>query len=164
MPPLPNEPPTPEFAGAYYKVYGKVLPVDECARMRFYRHLVVPVLARPSRREGEAGRAGVVDALGSAGDPHRGARRVGRGRRRAARRGRSRPTRSRSSCSGSWAVSLLPRRLALFGVALLAYQTLVAMGFAGATRYRVPWDFLIALVSGGGDVVGSRSATEAVSA
>ncbi len=40
VPPLPNEPPTPEFAGAYYKVYGKVLPVDECARMRFYRHLV----------------------------------------------------------------------------------------------------------------------------
>ena len=41
VPPLPNEPPTPEFAGDYYKVYGKVLPVDECGRMRFYRHLVV---------------------------------------------------------------------------------------------------------------------------
>ena len=42
---------------------------------------------------------------------------------------------------------LLPGRLALLGVALLVYQTLVAMGFAGATRYRVPWDFLIALAA-----------------
>jgi len=40
VPPLPNEPPTPEFAGDYFKVYDKVLPVDECGRMRFYRHLV----------------------------------------------------------------------------------------------------------------------------
>jgi hypothetical protein len=30
---------------------------------------------------------------------------------------------------------------------LLGYQTLVAIGFAGDTRYRVPWDFLLALVA-----------------
>jgi hypothetical protein len=48
---------------------------------------------------------------------------------------------------GILGVWLLPGRLALFGVVLLAYQTLVAMGFAGATRYRVPWDFLIALAA-----------------
>jgi len=30
---------------------------------------------------------------------------------------------------------------------LLGYQTVVAMGFAGDTRYRVPWDFLLALVA-----------------
>jgi hypothetical protein len=46
---------------------------------------------------------------------------------------------------GLLGVWLLPGRLALLGVTLLAYQTLVAIGFAGATRYRVPWDFLIAL-------------------
>ena len=42
---------------------------------------------------------------------------------------------------------VVPRRLAWLAVALLAYQTLVAMGFAGATRYRVPWDFLLALAT-----------------
>ena len=42
---------------------------------------------------------------------------------------------------------VLPRRLAWLTVALLAYQTVVAMGFAGATRYRVPWDFLLALAA-----------------
>ena len=40
-----------------------------------------------------------------------------------------------------------PRRVAVLAVLLLGYQTLVAMGFAGDTRYRVPWDFLLALVA-----------------
>ena len=42
---------------------------------------------------------------------------------------------------------LLPRRLAALAVLLLAYDTLTAMLFAGETRYRVPWDFLIALLA-----------------
>jgi hypothetical protein len=33
-------------------------------------------------------------------------------------------------------------------VLLLAYQTIVAVLFVGETRYRVPWDFLIALCAG----------------
>jgi len=32
-------------------------------------------------------------------------------------------------------------------VLLLAYQTAVAMIFVGVTRYRVPWDFLLALLA-----------------
>jgi 4-amino-4-deoxy-L-arabinose transferase-like glycosyltransferase len=144
VPPLPNEPPTPEFAGAYYKVYGKVLPVDECARMRVYRHLVLEfwrqhpgekaklagqateMLWNPQaiRTEGRAESGGAVDKL-----------------RRWAQPAYSIPL----FVLGLLGVWLLPGRLALLGVALLAYQTLVAIGFAGATRYRVPWDFLIAL-------------------
>jgi 4-amino-4-deoxy-L-arabinose transferase-like glycosyltransferase len=146
VPPLPNEPPTPEFAGAYYEVYGKVLPVDECARMRVYRHLVFEfwrdhpgekaklagqaseLLWNPQalRTEGRAESGGAVDAL-----------------RRWAQPTYSIPL----FVLGLLGVWLLPGRLALLGVALLAYQTLVAVGFAGATRYRVPWDFLIALAA-----------------
>ena len=146
VPPLPDEPPTPEFAGAYYKVYGKVLPVDECARSRVYRHLVfefwrehpgekAKLAAQASemlwdphaiRTEGRAESGGLVDTL----------RRWGQ------------PTFSIALFAlGLLGVWLLPGRLALVGVALLAYQTLVAMGFAGATRYRVSWDFLIALAA-----------------
>jgi 4-amino-4-deoxy-L-arabinose transferase-like glycosyltransferase len=146
VPPLPNEPPTPEFAGAYYKVYGKVLHVDECARMRFYRHVVFQFWREhPGEKAKLAGQA--AEMLWNP---------------RAIR------TEGRSESGGfvdklrTWAqpaytiplyvlalvgVFLLPRRLALFAVALLAYQTLVAMGFAGATRYRVPWDFLLALAA-----------------
>src|SRR5207244_2696484 len=37
---------------------------------------------------------------------------------------------------------LAPRRYAALALLLLAYQTGVAMLFAGDTRYRAPWDFL----------------------
>ena len=42
---------------------------------------------------------------------------------------------------------LMPRRIAVLIVLLLAYQTVVAVGFAGDTRYRVPWDFTLALAA-----------------
>jgi hypothetical protein len=121
-----------------------VLPVDECARMRVYRHLVfefwrehprekAKLAAQASqmlwdpqaiRTEGRAESGGLVDRL-----------------RKWAQPAYSIPL----FVLGLLGVWLLPGRLALFGVALLAYQTLAAIGFAGATRYRVPWDFLIAL-------------------
>ena len=48
---------------------------------------------------------------------------------------------------GAAGLFLLPRRLAALAVLLLAYDTVTAMLFAGETRYRVPWDFLIALAA-----------------
>ena len=42
---------------------------------------------------------------------------------------------------------VLPRSFVVLALTLLAYQTLVAMLFAGATRYRVPWDFLVAIMA-----------------
>jgi hypothetical protein len=45
---------------------------------------------------------------------------------------------------------VLPRNFVALALLLLAYQTLIAMLFAGATRYRVPWDFLIALMAAAG--------------
>jgi hypothetical protein len=35
----------------------------------------------------------------------------------------------------------------MLSLLLLGYQTAVAMLFVGETRYRVPWDFLIALLA-----------------
>jgi hypothetical protein len=40
-----------------------------------------------------------------------------------------------------------PRRLTVLALALLAYQTIAAIVFVGATRYRIPTDFLIALLA-----------------
>ena len=42
---------------------------------------------------------------------------------------------------------VVPRTFALLAVLLLGYQTLAAMFFVGETRYRVPWDFLLALLA-----------------
>jgi hypothetical protein len=42
----------------------------------------------------------------------------------------------------------VPRAFAALVVLLLAYQTVAAAFFVGATRYRVAWDFLLALLAG----------------
>ena len=40
-----------------------------------------------------------------------------------------------------------PWRFAVPALIVLAYQTLAAMVFVGATRYRIPTDFLLALLA-----------------
>jgi 4-amino-4-deoxy-L-arabinose transferase-like glycosyltransferase len=42
---------------------------------------------------------------------------------------------------------LVPRAFAALAVLLLAYQTVCAAFFVGATRYRVAWDFLLAILA-----------------
>ena len=150
VPPIPGAPPTPEMAGAIYNApayHHKVVHVDECAEMRTYRHLVFQFWAD---HPGEKGRL-MGQAVRMLWDP------------------RSLKTEGREGKGGAidtartWVQPLyeiplfalaligffvLPRRVAVLGVALLAYQTVVAMGFAGTTRYRVPWDFVLALAAG----------------
>jgi hypothetical protein len=40
-----------------------------------------------------------------------------------------------------------PRPFAILALLLLAYQTACAAAFVGATRYRVAWDFLLAVLA-----------------
>jgi hypothetical protein len=49
---------------------------------------------------------------------------------------------------GAIGLFYVPRAFAVLTVLLLAYQTFFASMFVGETRYRVPWDFLIALCAG----------------
>ncbi|TMJ96080.1 MAG: hypothetical protein E6G67_05540 [Actinobacteria bacterium] len=51
---------------------------------------------------------------------------------------------------GALGLLVMPRRLAALALMLLGYDTLAAMVFAGETRYRIPWDFLIALAASAG--------------
>jgi len=46
-----------------------------------------------------------------------------------------------------WGAFLAPRRFVALTAMLLGYNTLAAMVFAGTTRYRAPWDFLLALLA-----------------
>jgi hypothetical protein len=48
---------------------------------------------------------------------------------------------------GAIGLFLVPRYFASLAVIVLGYQTLTAMLFVGETRYRVPWDFLTALLA-----------------
>ena len=150
VPNLPGAPPTPELAGAIYNAsayHHKVVHVNECVQMRMYRHLVFTFWAD---HPGEKGKL-VAQAARMLWDP------------------RSLKTEGREGKGGAidtartWVqpvyeiplyalaligLLLVPRRLAVLGVTLLAYQTVVAMAFAGTTRYRVPWDFVLALAAG----------------
>jgi 4-amino-4-deoxy-L-arabinose transferase-like glycosyltransferase len=146
VPNLPGAPPWPELA-ADLTLQGTPTTVDECAQMRLYRRETIDFW---QEQPGEK-----VRLMGQAArmlwDP------------------RSIRTEGRAEAGGfvddarTWvqpvytiplyvlaAVGLvvMPRRIAVLFVALLAYNTLAALVFAGATRYRVPWDFVLALAAG----------------
>lgn len=146
VPNLRGAPPWPELAADLTRA-GKPTTVNECAQMRLYRH---EVLAFWRDHPGEKARL-AGQAARMLWDP------------------RSIRTEGRAEAGGfvddarTWVQPLytiplyvlaligffvIPRRMAALFAALLAYNTLAALVFAGATRYRVSWDFLLALAAG----------------
>ena len=106
-----------------------------------------PVLAAPSRRQGEA-RGALREAALAADTSSRRPAAAAPDRSSTSGAGSSSPrtcgrsTRSRRSGSSS------PRaRSSSSRCSLLAYQTAAALAFVGATRYRIAWDFLLALLA-----------------
>ena len=80
VPPIPGAPPTPQDAGAIYASTGRIVPTNECAQMRYYRHLAVDFI-------GEARRCRSAHAVAAVGHAHRGPpRRRDEPRRRPPRR------------------------------------------------------------------------------
>ena len=153
VPPLPGAPRlTPEFASDIYKQTGKKIRIDECAQMRLYQHATFQFWRHHSGEKAKL----MGQATRMLWDP--------------------RPTRTETGPSSgghsslrTWAetayavplfvLALLglvlgfrsaavSRRFLWLAVVFLVYQTLAAMLFAGATRYRVPWDFVLALLAG----------------
>jgi hypothetical protein len=146
VPRIPDSPLTPEEASTVYRQTGREVHVDECAQMRYYRGLVTEFW-----REHPAEKARL--ALQSARllwDP-----RVTQTEDRAGSGGLRDTVRTWSALYfvplfvlGALGLALVRRDLAVLSLALLAYGTLAAMVFVGATRYRVPWDFLLAVPAG----------------
>jgi len=146
VPELPEAPPSPELAAALALDRGRPFPVDECAQMDLYRDEVVEFWREhPGEKAKLAGQATVMlwnpaEQAGESAKSDTGFSDFGR----------------------TWIepayVSLLylfalggalvaGRRFVVLAVALLGYQTLAAMVFAGTPRYRSPWDFLLALLA-----------------
>jgi hypothetical protein len=147
VPNIPGTPITPQDAGALYASTGQVVDLDECEQMRFYQNRVEEFWRE---HPGEKARL-AAQATWMLWDP------------------RVSPRSERSPGAGTWldvarswfvplyvvplvALAIagarrLPRPLLVLVVALLVYLTLAAMLFAGATRYRVPFDFLLALAA-----------------
>ena len=144
VPDLPDVPPWPEKAAGISVAAAKA--VDECAQSSFYRDEVLDFwrdhpgekarLAAqavgmlwspfPSVTADEAGQQGVSDLAQRTVEP---------------------AFTIVLYALALWGAFLAPRRFVALAAVLLAFNTLTAMVFAGTTRYRAPWDFLLALLA-----------------
>ena len=149
VPPLPGAPPSPQDAGQIWRETGRIVEVDECEQLRLFQDEVVEFWREhPGEKARLAGQAARLlwqpNVLETEGRPGAGTWRDD----------------ARSIVEPAFMIALyafaavglfvLPRSFVVLALVLLGYQTLVAMLFAGATRYRVPWDFLIAILAAGG--------------
>jgi 4-amino-4-deoxy-L-arabinose transferase-like glycosyltransferase len=147
VPPLPGAPPSPEDAADRYHATGTITPVDECAQMRLFRHETIQFWRR---HPGEKLKL-MQQAVRMLWDPRPIRTETGPDA------GGNRSVRTWAEASYAIPLFLLslvalglravPRRFLVLALLFLVYETLAAMLFAGATRYRVPWDFVLALLA-----------------
>lgn len=146
VPPIPGAQLSPEFQAAIWEDRGELIEVDECAQMRFYRGLVTDFWReQPGEKAKLAAQAAVMlwsptESAGSEG--------LGRGGIAQTAREWIEPAYMFVLYGLALAGAFLAgRRFVVLALALLAYQTVAAMVFAGTARYRTPWDFLVALLA-----------------
>jgi 4-amino-4-deoxy-L-arabinose transferase-like glycosyltransferase len=142
VPNIPGAPPTPQDAGQLYEETGRVVRTDECAQMRYYRHLAIEFM------EDHPGEKARLAAYGAKllWQPHvpKTEGRPGKGTLLDVGRDWAEPLfMVPVFLLALYGLTLVPRHFAALALALLAYQTVMAMLFVGETRYRVPWDFLL---------------------
>ncbi|HET7145980.1 MAG TPA: glycosyltransferase family 39 protein [Gaiellaceae bacterium] len=140
-------PPTPQDVYERWQRTGVVQPYDECAQMTMFQSKVIDFWRE---HPGEKLRLVPLDAqwlwqpdvVETRGRP-------GAGSWLDTLRGSAEPAYMIPLYVLALAgLFLVPRFLAALAALLLAYQTAVAVLFVGETRYRVPWDFLLALLAG----------------
>jgi len=139
---------TPQETYVLWRETGQVVPVDECAAMHRFQHLVwrfwvdhpgekaklaaqaAGKLWQPSVRttEGRPGRGTWLDRARKDAEP---------------------AYMIPVFALAAFGLLLAPRRYSVLVLLLLGYQTTLAMLFAGDTRYRAPWDFLAMVLAGG---------------
>jgi hypothetical protein len=139
-------PPTPEFAADYLKENHKLLPIDECAQMKKFQHLTFVFWRKhPGEKAKLMGQS--VELLW---DPraHETQGRSGKGTWRDTARHLGEPVYAIPIYILAIAgLAFAPTAFAVLAALLLAYNTAAAMVFAGTTRYRVPFDFLLVLLA-----------------
>jgi 4-amino-4-deoxy-L-arabinose transferase-like glycosyltransferase len=146
VPPVPGAPPTPQEAGGLYEATGGVVETDECAQMRFYRELALDFVREHPGEKAELAAVSARMLWQPAVTKTEGRRDAGTW----LDAGRSwvEPIYMIALYAlGAAGLLLAPRRFSVLALGLLAYTTLTAMAFAGETRYRAPWDFLIAVLA-----------------
>ena len=134
--------PNPEEARVIYQQGGGSSRIDECANQSYYQHKVWQfVREHPGAKAKLAGLAVRMEwdprTTASATDSGRGA----------VRRWAQPVYTSLLYAFGLLGLLYAPRRFVALALLVLAYQTLAAVVFVGATRYRISTDFLIAVLA-----------------
>ncbi len=146
LPPGVRPYPNPEEARDIYRQSGVKKHVNECRAMRVYQHRVWRFWRKhPGEKAKLAGQAVRMEW-----DPRstKTTSRPGKGTRLDTARDWVEPVyASILFALALGGLLLVPRVFLALVLALLAYETLAAMVFVGATRYRVAWDFLLALLA-----------------
>ena len=148
VPRVPGDPPTPEDAGVVYRETGRVIELDECEQMRLYRARVVDFWREHPGEKAELAARGA----GMLWDPRVTRNEENPGVGTWVDMLRNVPSGIAFAVLFAAAIAGLryaPGWFSVLAVSLLGYQTLFAMLFVGATRYRAPWDFLLVLLAGG---------------
>jgi hypothetical protein len=136
--------PNPEEARDIYRQSGRKIHVDECANQSYYQHKAwVFVRDHPGEKAKLAGQAVRMEW-----DPRTTASATDSGK------GFLRTWAQPLYISVLFALALVgvfvaPRPFVALALVVLAYQTVAAVVFVGATRYRVSTDFLVALLAAG---------------
>jgi 4-amino-4-deoxy-L-arabinose transferase-like glycosyltransferase len=140
-------PPSPEDVAVRYRQTGVWTPVSECGQMNRFQHLAETWMEHHPGAKAKL----AVQATELLWDPraHETQGRSGKGTWRDTARRIGEPL---------WAIPVYvlalfgllvaPRRFAVLAGLLLLYDTAAAWLFAGTTRYRVPFDFLLVLLGG----------------
>jgi len=147
VPPLPGAPKyTPEYEWDFWRLDHKIVRVDECAQMTLYEHATFRFWRH---HPGEKAKL-MAQATELLWDPraHETQTRSGKGTWRDAARRIGEPV-YMIPIYALAAVGLFfaPRGFAVLAVVLEGYNTAAAALFAGTTRYRVPFDFLLVLLA-----------------
>jgi 4-amino-4-deoxy-L-arabinose transferase-like glycosyltransferase len=146
VPDLPGIPPWPERAADEYLAGGELVRVDECSQMRFYQEEVKRFWRE---HPGEKARLS-AQALWMLWSPLLSVEADDQGQQGLADLGQRtiEPLYMLLLYGFAiWGAFLAPRRLTVLVGLMVAYNTAMAMVFAGTVRYRVPWDFLLALLA-----------------
>ena len=136
--------PNPEEARDIYRQSGKKMHVDECANQSYYQHKAWLFVRN---HPGEKAKL-TAQAVRMEWDPRTTASATDSGH------GAIRSLAQPLYTSFLYALALIgvfvtARWFVGLAVAVLAYQTVAAMAFVGATRYRIATDFLLAVLAAG---------------
>ncbi len=145
--PLPASfPPSAQDAGREYRRHGRIVRVDECAQTTFYRDKVLDFWRdHPGEKAKLAGQATVM--LWNPAVSQEDRRADASSQLNTVRRWVQPLYLMPLLLLAAYGLTRVPRHVAALALLLLGYQWLIAMVFVGATRYRVPWDFVLALLA-----------------